>query len=91
MNSNRITSWVRFSEKVQAHLKKCEQLSTGVGHYARGSIQPLDFFEQHFNAKETHTKDVCRYMTRYPTEGNELDILKAADYLSRLWNLYHKE
>jgi hypothetical protein len=76
---NKLELWQAFSAEVEKHIEETER-----GHYARGIIQPVEFFESFFGF-EPHLKDVCKYALRFPVTRNMKDLLKAAHYLARAW------
>jgi len=79
MISKRQAAWLGFSNCVMTHIKETEK-----GHYGGPKIQPLDFLEQWFSM-DALAWQVCKYLCRYPVTRNQEDLLKAADYLCRLW------
>jgi len=81
-------AWQEFSNAVLQHIQDTEQ-----GHYAQGGIDVIDFFEsQHkINATIAWAKDVIKYVIRQPYTHNQLDLLKAAHYLCRIWILNENE
>ena len=77
-------AWLKFSKQVYYHIKQTEE-----GHYSQGGIDVIDFIESQFQIDATlaWAKDVIKYVIRQPHTANQIDLLKAAHYLCRIWLL----
>jgi hypothetical protein len=66
-----------------------------VGHYDRGTVQPIDFMEGSFTPDEYRgylKGNVIKYVSRYRYKGTpEADLVKAQTYLAWLREFEQKQ
>lgn len=75
-----LAEWDKFSSQVKMHI-----ISTKKSHYSNeGHIEPIDLIES-LNMRDFAGGSIIKYISRYSKNRNSKDLLKAAHYLSRLW------
>lgn len=84
----KVEAWCVFSEQVKKHIEQTEH-----GHYIGiNTIDVMDFIDSQYGIDSVYAwiKDTIKYVVRRPRTGNQLDLLKAAHMVCRIWVTFER-
>lgn len=86
LTGRRVKEWKKFEALVAKHIEETES-----GHYCgeKKKIDVIDFMDSQLGGNSLYPwmKDAVKYLVRFPRTRNPVDLMKAAHYVCRMYQV----